>query len=409
MRVAAIERFPDPSRRCDPERVAGAGDEVMTVWDLARDPARDPAAPVLKWSHLLRVVPQWLTLPLPLRARWELLRRCARMNGWRRDAFERVPALARSLIEQDIDEIACYSTKGFEVAEWFAQRTGRPAREMLGRGTKYFGEFAFELLAVIPYAHWLHEHGRLEYTISTPDTRCLYYFSPDHTEVAIDRSYVPITEYPIGEIGERSFDRAGFPVALDTTQWSPPPYRDVFANDGRFRWAKPPVVVCNKANDEACSGAGSPPNSLDRDVLFAVISRLRPRFTVIYNRPRAQDIVGDHDPIRERGDIEAVRHAFPDVVIIQDLHEQHPDLTFNELQLRVFATSEHFVSVLGGSSYLASYFGGTNVVYAERGWEVACGAYDGWFEQFSNARVVAAATPGELLHAVAHELLADGA
>ena len=75
-----------------------------------------------------------------------------------------------------------------------------------------------------------------------------------------------------------------------------------------------------------------------------------------------------------------------------------PDLTFNELQLRLFANCERFVSVLGGASYLASYFGGTNIVYAQEGWEVDCKAYEGWFDRFSGARVIAARTSVELVN-----------
>ena len=94
------------------------------------------------------------------------------------------------------------------------------------------------------------------------------------------------------------------------------------------------------------------------------------------------------------------------MLTIQDLHARHPGLGFNELQLRVFAGCQRFVSVLGGSAYLASWFGGVNVVYARRGWEVTSGAYGRWFDRFSGARVVAAATPDELRAAVACELLA---
>ena len=60
--------------------------------------------------------------------------------------------------------------------------------------------------------------------------------------------------------------------------------------------------------------------------------------------------------------------------------------------------------MLGGSSYLASYFGGTNVVFARRGWEVASGAYEQWFDRFSGARVIAAGSPRELLEAAEREL-----
>ena len=49
--------------------------------------------------------------------------------------------------------------------------------------------------------------------------------------------------------------------------------------------------------------------------------------------------------------------------------------------------------------------GGVNVVYAKRGWEVACGAYERWFDRFSGARVIAASTPEELLDAVGREML----
>ena len=403
MKVALIERFPDPSRRGDPDRIADDDDEVV-VWDLARTlDGRDATL-----GDLLRFAPRWVALPIPVRERWQLLRLAARMYGSRRVALERLPQCVRELRESGIDQVACYSTKGFEVAQWFANATGRPAREMLDRGTKYFGEFAFEHLAVIPHAYWLHEQGRLEYTVSTADTRCFYYFSPDHTEVAVDRSYVPITEYPVGEIGERNFDRAAFPAMLDTSQWSPPPYREVYRDDGRFRWSKPPVIVCNKGSAETDDGAGAGPNSLDPELLVAVVELLRGRYTVIYDRPRADDIVGDHEPIREIGDFEALARACPGVATIQDLHSEHPDLTFNELQLRLFATSSHFVSVLGGASYLASYFGGTNVVYAQHGWEVDCGAYDNWFGEFSGARVVATSTPNGLLEAVRREF-ADSA
>jgi hypothetical protein len=136
-----------------------------------------------------------------------------------------------------------------------------------------------------------------------------------------------------------------------------------------------------------------------------VIGKLRTRYQVIYVRPRAADIVNDHQAIHESGDIEAVTRAYPEVRTIQQLRAEHPELGFNELQLRLFASCDRFVSVLGGSSYLASYFGGTNVVFARRGWEVACGAYDRWFDRFSDARVVAASSSAELLQTVDRELL----
>lgn len=44
-------------------------------------------------------------------------------------------------------------------------------------------------------------------------------------------------------------------------------------------------------------------------------------------------------------------------------------------------------------------------MFARRGWEVACNAYDNWFHLFSGARVRAVATPRALLETVERELL----
>jgi hypothetical protein len=400
MKVGVLERFAEPSRRCEPGRLVGSEDEIV-VWNLP-GPRTDPLT-------LLRDAPgalaQWVASPMPRGMRRKLLRAAVGTGGARLGAVARAPQLFRRLQQEDIDRLACFSLADFALIRFLAEATGRPAEELIARGTRYFGEFGFELLAVIPYAHWLHTQGRLEFTVSTADTRCLYYFSTKHEERAVGRRYVPITEYPVGVPGRLRYDRHGFPALLADRCWTPPPYRDVYRND-RFGWPKAPCVVVNKASDERYLHRGFAVNYLDTELLLAVIGRLRARYQVVYVRPRTADIVNDHQTIREWGDHDAVKRAYPDVITIQELHRTHPDLTYNELQLALFASCERFVSVVGGGAYLASYFGGTNVVYARGGWEVECGAFDNWFHRFSGARVVAAATPAQLMEAIERELLA---
>lgn len=397
MKTAVLERFAQASRRCEPATIGTRADEML-VWDLAhrcpdvRTLMRDAPGAAARW------------LRLPSDARWKLLRACLRTGGARAGALVAAPELLRRVRQGGIEAIGCFSGKDFALAALLAAETRSGCREVLMHGTQYFGEFAFELLAVVPYAYWLHRQGQLEFTVSCPDTRCLYYFSPHHEERPVERSYVPITEYPIGLGGLLRYDRKGFPATLDTGKWLPPPYRQIYRDD-RFRWSKATCIVCNKATDEQYLWHRAPTNFMDAELLLSVIGKLRERYQVIYNRPRASDIVNDHQKIRENGDIDAIRHAYPDVLTTQELHARDPELGFNELQLRLFAGCEKFVSVLGGSSYLASYFGGTNVVYARRGWEVACDAYQRWFNLFSGARVVAADTPRRLLRAIEEELL----
>lgn len=401
MKVAVLERFADPSRRCDPALIGGDGD-AATTWNLP-GPFHEPLSLV---RHLPRAALRWLDGTVPRAERRALLRACCQTGGARLGALARAPELWAAARAGEVERIACFSKKHFALAHFLAERFELPCEETLASGTQYFGEFAFELLAVIPYAYWLHSQGRLERTASTPDTRCLYYFSPHHEERPTRRRYVPITEYPIGERGHRlRYDLKAFPRTLDESRWRPPPYAEVYRDD-RFRCEREICVVGNKASDERYLRRGFAVNYLDVELLLELIGRLRRRFQVIYVRPRAADIVNDHQRVREMGDIETIKHTYPDVVTIQELQARHPELGFNELQLRLFAGCRRFVSVLGGGSYLASYFGGTNVVYARRGWEVACGAYERWFHRFSGARVLAAATPSELLAAVERELLA---
>jgi hypothetical protein len=198
------------------------------------------------------------------------------------------------------------------------------------------------------------------------------------------------------------FDAHAFPEHLDTAQWIPPPYKSVFEND-TFRWSKELCVVCNKHTPEPSVSSGEAVNFINLPDLLELLEILRKRYQVVYVRPRSDDIVDDHQPIQEFGDLAAIQARFPDVLTIQQIHERHTDLSYNELQMRLFANCRRFVSMLGGSSYLASYFGGKNIVYAREGWEVSCNAYVNWFHLFSGTTIFHARTASQVLELVRRE------
>jgi hypothetical protein len=203
MKVAVLERFADLSRRCDPEAIGGPEDE-LSVWNLAG-----------RWKGWRSFGANLLALlvePLSVGDRMKLLIACLGTGGAPYGALARAAELLRRVRAGQIESIACFSAKDFALAELLAKETGVPCRELLSRQTKYFGEFGFELLAVVPYAYWLHREGRLERTIGGFDTRCLYYFSENHEERPVERHYVPITEYPVGERGWPSYDLTTFPT-----------------------------------------------------------------------------------------------------------------------------------------------------------------------------------------------------
>ena len=322
--------------------------------------------------------------------------------------------LIRFIKDHKADVLLCYSVKGFYLVPFIGDFLGVKYEEYIDSGIQYFGEFAFELLAIIPYAYWLHVNNKLNFTTSSKDTRCLYYFSPNHEEPCEKRSYVPITEYPIGEMDKFGSDVPRFPERFDTARWIPPPYKTMYANK-KFRWAKEPCIICNKYSIEHVSkGKGIIQfityregiiNFISTDALCEIMNVLRDRYQIIYNRPLPEDIVQDHQEQYDLNDFKVIREKFPDVICMQDLLKDSPDLSFNQLQMYVFANCNKFISVLGGSSYLASYFGGKNIIFAKAGWEVQCNAYGNWFHKFSGAGIFPVNNYQDLVDTVKREFL----
>lgn len=413
MRVAIIERFSNPSRNCDTDQLAE--DEVHVV--RLRGGDRISSEPESRMSRTWHEAARSAALPgrclialasilvnrqLSAHDKVSLIRSALSTRGAPAAALAATPEILRLLRSGQFDRIDCFATRGFALVPFLGQLFNIAHREFLSDSTRYFGEFAFELLAVVPYAYWLHRTSRLRITQSSADTKCLYYFSPDHQEVSSRRSYIPVTEYPNGATSAARFDVHAFPTQLDITKWVPPPYKSIYRNT-TFKWSKELCIVCNKFTPEPSARFHRAVNFISVADLLPLLQILTPHFQVVYVRPQASDIVNDHQPIQDFGDFQAIESHFPEVLTIQQLHVIHPELTFNELQMRLFANSERFISVLGGSSYLASYFGGTNIVYARQGWEVNCDAYARWFHLFSGARVLRAGNPRELRDLVRQE------
>ncbi len=265
--------------------------------------------------------------------------------------------------------------------------TSKPSQNI---SIDYDGEFGPELQTVIPYAYHLSQHRALEKTVGCVDTKCLYYFSENHEERYTRRRFATLEERV----------KKGIPnpnehvPRLDQTQWTAPPYKAEFRNE-RFVWSKEPVVISNKFNQEWCD---DPVNYLGLPELEQILMLLKESYQIIYCRPLPGDIIWDANTSRSFQDFELVsRH--PEVLTIQQLHADNPDLTFNELQLRVYANCERFISVQGGNSVLASYFGGTNIIYVVQGRELECGDFN-HFPLYAGTRIVPCRSKRNLLSSV---------
>ena len=219
-------------------------------------------------------------------------------------------------------------------------------------------EFGSEITAVIPYAYWLYKNGRLDLTRSAIGTEPFYYFSPKHV----------INKKPrySGNIWTSTIPNKSVSEFTGEGEWYAPPYKAKYMNS-EFVYDKPILVIANKYNVEWNRG---PINYLSLQKITYILNTLGDKYTVFYNRRTPNHLKDDqaHMDLKEHT---FIRQAYPDVKFISDLEGD-----YNLNQLRVYANCEHFISVQGGNSILASYFGGTNIVYAVKGNELNGGFYN---------------------------------
>ena len=251
---------------------------------------------------------------------------------------------------------------------------------------EYGGEYGYELALVIPHAYWLHCRGRLAETRSVGGTGELYYFSPRHRELARRRRF----EKAPGP--NRDYRR------LCLEAWQPPPYREIFQGLSGLPDLEELVVVHNKYGSE---WGGPPVNFLDCCTLRALLQGLLARGRrVVYIRPCADErgyVADDNQALAGLQDHAMLRQDFPGVLLFQDLLAASPHMDYNSLQMRLHADCRRFVSVQGGNSVLASYFGGTNVVLAVKGPELVHGVFESLYPRLSGCRVVVVSSGTQLV------------
>ncbi len=250
----------------------------------------------------------------------------------------------------------------------------------------FSGEFGPELQFALPFAYWHHKNGTLKSTSSSLYTKDFYFFSPHHEEIHDTRTdrgnYNP--EVP----------RVLYSQDYDMRKWEQVPFKTHYRNS-RFVFEKPVVVVANRYNSE---WDGPPISFLGLDLLDFLFGRLKAHYTILYNRPRPQNITMDNSDIYDLDEFGWLERAHPEVVVMDDLYQQEKETvnSFNHFQLLVYAHADKFISVHGGTSVLASLFGGTNIILSKKGPEHHFGCYQKLYPQLSGATILHATTDEEV-------------
>jgi len=247
----------------------------------------------------------------------------------------------------------------------------------------YHGEFDQELRYVLPFAYWHHLNGTLRQTISCTNTKPFYFFSENHFERYEKRVWQ--AGYDYYEVPNMTHS-----PTFDFSKWARVPLKKHYRNEV-FLFDKPLLVIANKYNSEW----DKPPlNFLDIPALDRIVSAYKATYQIVYNRPLATQIVGDNSETMELKEHDWLRETYPDVLLMNDLHEQHRDRVtdFNHLQLMIYANCERFISMHGGTAALASYFGGVNVILSHPG-----GGMEHHFNEY--ATIFPALSGATILHA----------
>ncbi len=250
----------------------------------------------------------------------------------------------------------------------------------------FSGEFAPELQFALPFAYWHFKNGTLEKTESSTYTRELYFFSPDHEEKFDRRS----------NEGNYNFEmpRILYSHDYDMAKWLQVPLKEHFRNPV-YVFEKPTLVLANRYNME---WDGPPISFFSVEMLDFMISRLKPHFTIVYNRPRPQNITMDNSDIYDMDEFAWLEKEHPEVVLMEDLFKENRGKAnnFNHLQLMVYANADRFISIHGGTATLASYFGGINLILSKQGPEHYFRCFEKLYPKFSGARILHAKTDDEV-------------
>ncbi|HKG06151.1 MAG TPA: hypothetical protein VKB19_06835 [Pedobacter sp.] len=250
----------------------------------------------------------------------------------------------------------------------------------------FSGEFAPELQFALPFAYWHYKNGTLKSTNAAKFTKELYFFSPEHTESFETRSNEGNYNYEM--------PRILYSQNYDMKKWEPVPLKETYSN-AIYVYDKPVLIIANRYNME---WDGPPISFYSIENLELIISKLKHKYTIVYNRPRPQNITMDNSDIYDMNEFDWLEKEHPEVILMEDLFRENKAKAnnFNHLQLMIYANANKFISIHGGTATLASYFGGTNLILSKRGPEHHFKCYSKLYPKFSGAEILHAKTDEEV-------------
>ena len=265
-------------------------------------------------------------------------------------------------------------------------------------------EFGIELVLVLPYAYWLHTQGKLDKVITSKGMKPFYYFCNDVEE---KYEYRTVDNHASGlgsgdnpnvpncwiygsidnaklykdtwEHWESFADvKAGCGI-LDYRQWKLPDYSQIYRND-KFIFEKPFIVVANRYNWEHGTAPVGYFNIQSLNEIFEYLTDKG--YTVVYKRPQNTEFPLDQNEMNTIYNKETLQEnveglgvvsdydlttLYEDVILLDDIVQKNTNMTYNEVQLNLFANATGFIGMSGGSTLLLNLFKKQTITYLYNG------------------------------------------
>lgn len=245
-------------------------------------------------------------------------------------------------------------------------------------------EFGFEIANIIPKIFYYYKTWCITATHSLEGMRPFYFFSKDHREYD-NQSRSDIENDAYLHTSWRWDKKMIFPN-----------YKKHYKND-IFVFKKPLVIIYNKYTDE---WKWKPINFIDVTTLVQICEILNKDFQIIYIRPHAHNVKKgyseDNQRFHDLNEHGILKEKFPEIIFFEELMQQYPQYTFNEIQLMICANCKNFISVQWGGSRLCSYFWWKNIIYHRHWKELSTYQYRDFYPKFSWARIIVSQNLWEL-------------
>ncbi len=256
-------------------------------------------------------------------------------------------------------------------------------------------EFGIELTLVVPYAYWLHTQNKLDKVITSKGMKPFYYFCDNVEEKyehrTIDNEQAGMNNIPnewiYGFKDNAELYKEEWPEwkefadvdrgcgILKYNQWQLPEYTNFFKDD-KFKLKRPTIIICNRYNWEH----GKPPTGyFDIKCLYEMFNYFSEQgYDIIYKRPKNTEFPLDQNEMRTlhlqetlTAEVEGIgiiddytlTKYFEHVHLLDDIVNKNLDLTYNEIQLKLFAQVSGFVTMGGGSTLFPCFFQKPTVAY----------------------------------------------